>query len=243
MRVLALDTTTREGSVALVEDDRIILERAGDSRRTHAERLPGDILELLGHAGVPLARIELFAVASGPGSFTGLRIGTATIQGLAFATRRRIGAISALEALAGVASVDLYEGDRVGAWMDAYRNDVFSALFAVGKGELFTIRRLVEIDPPSVGNPAATLERWTESGSVPSVFIGDGALAYAHLIGARGRVAPLGPIAGAIGRLAVDRAREGQTLDPSGVQPLYVRRPDAEVAREKSVQDDRQKRP
>src|SRR5258706_6477107 len=99
MRVLALDTTTRAGSVALVEDDPIVAEGEGDEARSHAERLPGDLVTVLKDAGVGLAAIDLFAVASGPGSFTGLRIGIATLQGLAFVGARRMVALSALEAL------------------------------------------------------------------------------------------------------------------------------------------------
>src|SRR3954453_22694664 len=98
MRILALDTTTQAGSVALVEDGGVVLERAGDPTHPHAERLPRDILDLLAAAGCRTAEVDLFAVASGPGSFTGLRIGIATVQGLAFVHRRRIAAISALEA-------------------------------------------------------------------------------------------------------------------------------------------------
>ncbi|HMB82302.1 MAG TPA: tRNA (adenosine(37)-N6)-threonylcarbamoyltransferase complex dimerization subunit type 1 TsaB, partial [Vicinamibacterales bacterium] len=82
MRVLALDTTTRAGSVALVSDDRVVDERSGDGSRTHALRLPGEILTLADEHRWPLSTIDLYAVASGPGSFTGLRIGIATIQGL-----------------------------------------------------------------------------------------------------------------------------------------------------------------
>ena len=77
MRVIALDSTTRAGSVALVEDDCVIDERAGDASRSHAEWLPGEIVDLAAAHGVALAEVDLFAVASGPGSFTGLRIGIA----------------------------------------------------------------------------------------------------------------------------------------------------------------------
>ena len=79
MRVLALDTTTPAGSVALVDEDRVVDERGGDPSRTHAQRLPGDLLRVLERRGLAMSDIDLFAVASGPGSFTGLRIGIATI--------------------------------------------------------------------------------------------------------------------------------------------------------------------
>jgi len=236
MRVLALDTTTRAGSVALVADDDIVVERSGDARRTHAERLPGDILALLGEVGLTPSDVDLFAIASGPGSFTGLRIGIATIQGLAFVTGRRIVALSALEALAHAGSADLGAGAIVGAWMDAYRRDVFSALYRVNDAAAFTAARLTELDPPSVADPMATLRRWNdELRSAPAVFVGDGAVLYAEAIDGRGRIIPPPPLAGAIARLALDRARAGLTVDPAGVQPLYVRRPDAEVARDQQA--------
>src|SRR5450432_585139 len=70
MRVMALDTTTRAGSAALVVDDRIVDERSGDGTRTNALRLPGEILAIAEANGVALDGIDLYAVASGPGSFT-----------------------------------------------------------------------------------------------------------------------------------------------------------------------------
>src|ERR1700693_4419729 len=105
MHVLALDTTTRDGSVALVDEHHVIEERRGDAVRTHAERLPAELLTLADAHGLSVRGIDLFAVAAGPGSFTGLRIGIATIQGLAFVGRKRIAPVSALEALAQAASL------------------------------------------------------------------------------------------------------------------------------------------
>src|SRR4051812_27005647 len=110
MRVLALDTTTRAGSAALIEDDRIVDERGGDGARTHALRLPAEIIDLALAHQQPLSGIDLYAVASGPGSFTGLRIGIATIQGLASVHGRRVVAMSALEALAQAAGRDVRGG-------------------------------------------------------------------------------------------------------------------------------------
>src|SRR5438067_3904722 len=121
MRVLALDTTTPAGSVALVDDQRVVDEHSGDPSRTHAQRLPADILALMHANRATLAGIDLYAVACGPGSFTGLRIGIATMQGLAFVHARKMVGVPALEALAQVGSSDLAPGTRVAAWMDAHR--------------------------------------------------------------------------------------------------------------------------
>jgi tRNA threonylcarbamoyladenosine biosynthesis protein TsaB len=235
MRVIALDTTTRAGSIALLEDDRVIDERVGDASRTHAERLPAEIMAIADAHGVALSDVDLYAVASGPGSFTGLRIGIATVQGLAIVHRRRIVGIPALEALAHARSGDLPEGTLVAAWMDAHRRDVFAAIYRVAAGAPFSAGRLEAIGGPTVGDPASTLARWIDDlGVRPTVFVGDGAAMYESVIrcalaGVRVFEAP--PIAATIGRLAI--ARASQALDPGDVRPLYVRRPDAEIARDR----------
>ena len=99
MLVLALDTTTRQGSVALARDAVLLGCEVGDDRLTHGERLPGDLIRLLERNNTRLSDIDLFAVAAGPGSFTGLRIGIATMQGLAVTNGRGLVGISALDAL------------------------------------------------------------------------------------------------------------------------------------------------
>lgn len=238
MRVVALDTTTRAGSAALVEDDRIVDERAGDGARTHALRLPGEIVALAAGRGWPLAGIDLYAVATGPGSFTGLRIGIATIQGLAFVGGRRVVGVPVLDALAHAGCGGLADGALVGAWMDAHRHDIFAALYRVhAAAPPYSRARLSEIEGPTVGGPAATLARWRALAQEPlRVIIGDGAEVYAAEIARDApstRVLPSPALAGVIGLLAVERA--GEALEPSAVRPLYVRRPDVEVTRDEKL--------
>lgn len=235
MKVLALDTTTRAGSVAIVDDDEVVDERGGDAARTHADRLPGDILAIAAANQTPLAGVDLFAVASGPGSFTGLRIGIATLQGFAFVHGRQMVGVPALDALAHCASRDLPADALVAAWMDAYRRDVFAALYRVTDAPLFDPDRLVELEAPGVDAPAATWARWSSGLGRPAVVIGDGAVLYGEMI-TSARILPPPLLAGAIGRLAVQYARRGAAVHPSAIQPLYVRRPDAEIAREKSIE-------
>jgi tRNA threonylcarbamoyladenosine biosynthesis protein TsaB len=239
MYVLALDTTTRDGSVALVDDHHVIDERRGDAARSHAERLPGELVALAAAHGLSVGEIDLFAVASGPGSFTGLRIGIATIQGLAVSTGRRIVAVSALEALAQ--SVAGTPETFVATWMDARRQDVFTALYRIADAGRFSPERLVEIEEPLVGKPATTLGRWGSGMRDASVtFVGDGAIQYADTISRCARtgweVLPDVPLlAGTIGRMAAARAERGDTIRPAAVHPLYVRRPDAEIERERKT--------
>ena len=240
MNTLALDTTTRAGSVALVIDDRVVDERTGDASRTHAERLPEEIVTLAAAHDLTIADIDLFAVASGPGSFTGLRIGIATMQGLAFVHRRPLAGIPALEALAQLGSHGLAAGSIVAAWMDAHRREVFAALYRVedatddGAGPA----RLAEVEGATVGPPEATLGRWITKALRASVFVGDGAVLYREAIASAvpsGRVMPAPRLAGVIGRLAAARAARGAAAGPAAIQPLYVRRPDAEIARDEKL--------
>jgi len=128
MLILSLDTTTRAGGCALLRDDRVLREHSGDGSRDQAERLPGDLTVLLEHEAVALDAIDAFAVATGPGSFTGLRVGIATMQGLAMATGKPLIGVSAFDALAMLAS-----GDRIATWIDAWRGEVFAAVYENGQ--------------------------------------------------------------------------------------------------------------
>lgn len=242
MRVLALDTTARAGSVALVIDGRVVEERRGDPARTHAERLPGDLTALLDDYALKTGDIDLFAVASGPGLFTGLRIGIATVQGLAFVHHRKIAAVSAFEALAHMASADLAAGALVAVWMDAQRRDVFTAAYRVAPFPAYDPARLLELESPAVGEPAATLDRWRRLfGDEPMAIAGDGAVQWSGTIGAAfkdARIMPPPALAGAIGRIALAHDAGGLSMRPDAVRPLYVRRPDAEIERDKRVAKD-----
>ena len=237
MRVLALDTTTRAGSAALVEGDRIVEVRRGDDARTHALRMPGEIVALADAHQWPLSTIDLYGVASGPGSFTGLRIGLATIQGLASVHGRRVVSVPALEALAHAGSGDLPDGHLIGAWMNAHRGDVFSALFRVTAARAFSRARVIELEGAMVGEPRGTLARWRAlSAGLPLTFIGDGAVLSAEQIMADSdahRLMAAPELAGTIGRLTVDR--EAEAVEPAAVRPLYVRRPDVEVVRDEKL--------
>lgn len=237
MRVIALDTTTRSGSIALVEDDRIVDERAGDATRTHAQRLPAEIIALLEAHGTGVAGVDLYAVASGPGSFTGLRIGIATVQGLALVQGRPAAGISALEALAQAASVDRPPGTLIAALIDAHRREVFAAVYRVTADRPFTRARLVEVDGATAGDPAAMFARWRDRlDAAIDLCVGDGAILYAEAIAqAMPSSAVVAPplIAGAIGRMAIERHTEA--VPPGGLRALYVRRPDVELERERNA--------
>lgn len=243
MFILALDTTTSAGSSALMCDDRLIREEASDTSRPQASRLPGEIAALLKREGVPLDRIDALAVGIGPGSFTGLRVGIAAMQGLAMALNRPLIGVSALDALARIAfsrsglptrpdpshgSVGVRpEGMRVAAWVDAWRGEVYAAVYENER----------EVESPTVDRPEHLLR--TLAGQV-TLFTGDGAAlhqaAIRAVLGADAHftepVAPL--LAGAIAAAAADEFRAGRRPLPHAIRPLYVRRSDAELARDRT---------
>ena len=232
--ILALDTTTRAGSVAVARDDEMLAVIEGDASRTHGERLPGEIERALERAGIHREDLDLLVVSSGPGAFTGLRIGLASIQGLAMVVQKPVIGVSALEALAEAARerARLTPDTTVVAWMDAARGEVFAAAYRIGTQSADIIGE------PLVGLPADILAALPlPDGSDAITVIGDGALRYRqHIVAAHPGariVEPVPLIAPALARLGRRRAAAGEAGPPHALQPLYVRRPDAELDRER----------
>jgi tRNA threonylcarbamoyladenosine biosynthesis protein TsaB len=220
MLILSLDTTTGAGSCALLRDDRVLREQASDASRDQAERLPGDLAALLEREGTRLEAIDAFAVATGPGSFTGLRVGIATMQGLAMAAGKPLIGVSAFDALARLAKA---ERVQVAAWIDAWRGEVFAALYEEGR----------EAVAPVVAPPDVLLEPLKGR---RTLFTGDGAALYETQIraslgdAARFTTPVAPPLAGAVAALAAEAFGAGHRPLPHAIRPIYVRRSDAELA-------------
>jgi tRNA threonylcarbamoyladenosine biosynthesis protein TsaB len=225
MLILALDTSSAAGSAAVVRDGDLVIECAGDGSRTHGERLPRELMAVLDAARCTLADVDGFAVVTGPGSFTGLRVGIATMQGLAFARGLPVFPVSAFEALAWHAR----GRGPAGVWIDAHRGEVFATLLDASGHERAA---------PSARPPVATLDAWAPAlaalGAVH--FTGSGAVRYrdaiASRLGAAATVEETVPLlAGTAGRIAA--ASPSRAVSPHAVVPQYVRRPDAELARDR----------
>ena len=245
MLILALDTTTRTGSCALSRDGVVLREDAIDPSRQLAVQLPDALEAVLALADAELRDVDAFAVATGPGSFTGLRIGIATMQGFAFAEEKPLIGISALTALSVVAA-PAFLGSRIATWIDAWRGDVYAALYEDGRAA----------GEPLVAHPAELLEDLSRSPSADRsfgasrtaiaandiLFIGDGAETYREMIFARlgnaARIAePASPLlSGIVAMLATIEYTNGHRPPPHAIRPLYVRRPDAELARQRNAE-------
>jgi tRNA threonylcarbamoyladenosine biosynthesis protein TsaB len=226
MLVLSLDTTSRAGSIAIVHDNAVRVEIAGDVAVTHGQRLPLELQRALDETGLTIDAIDLFAVVAGPGSFTGLRVGIATIQGLAMARQKKVVAVSALDALARAAT---NAQQPVATWMDAQRGQVFTALYAPDGRDV-----LVE---PVSAPPDDVLDAWSVRPDIRlATFIGDGAERYRGVIETRCNRASImtaPPLAGVAGRMA--SAEPARAVLPHAIVPVYVRKSDAELARDRAA--------
>ena len=237
MRTLALDTSLPGGSVALRRDGALVLARAGDPAEPHAVRLPGALIDLVVEDGATLDAVQLLAVGLGPGAFTGLRVGLATMQGLAFATGVPIVGVSGLDALA-VAAHHAVVGREVviGVWLDAGRQEVFAARYRVDPSAAFGV---IAIEDPMSARPAAVLDRWRGAGEpMPAVWIGGGAVTCAASLEAGGapiRILDTPLLAPLVAELAEQVAHAHGSVAPHALRPLYIRRPDAELARIRSL--------
>jgi tRNA threonylcarbamoyladenosine biosynthesis protein TsaB len=237
--ILSLDTTTPKPSCAVARDGVVINEEPIDASRQLALQLPGALRDILDLSAVALEEIDGFAVATGPGSFTGLRIGIATMQGLAFGRGKPLIGVSGLTALRAVAS-PAFLGSRIATWVDAWRGDVYAALFEDGR----------EIGEPVVAKPSALLDGLARrEGAAYTLmanditFIGDGAETYRDLIVSRLRHAarladPTVPLlAAVIAMLATIEYKNGHRPPPHAIRPLYVRRSHAELGRDRGKPD------
>lgn len=235
MKILALESSATAASVALCEDETLVAQAFQNTGLTHSQTLLPMTEGLLADCGLKAADLDLIAVAAGPGSFTGLRIGVATAKGLAWAAQLPCAGCSTLEAMAW--NLAGFSG-QICAAMDARRHQVYNARFRVD-GE--RPHRLTEDRAIALAGLMEEL-RGTET---PQLVVGDGAqLCYDALVAA-GIPAKLAPpnlrlqSAWGVARAALDLAKKGQTVPPEQLVPVYHRLSQAErerLAREKAAQ-------
>lgn len=224
MKILAVDTSTTSGSVALTEDSRILCEWTLQSAQTHNRRLLKSIDTVLNEVDWTVESLDGFAVTIGPGSFTGLRIGLTTIKTLAWTMRKPFAGIPTLDALAAPLA---FSPLPVCCILNAYKKEVFFARY----------------EPDEAGNleRAGSYRVLPPEGVLPhvpgsTVFCGDGWLMYREFfrerLGTRAVEAPA-PFhilrAGFVGYLAHRKFIEGAADDPVTSVPLYIRPSEAEL--------------
>ena len=206
-RVLAVDTTHEYGSLAL---DDVVVPLHAPSGFAHV--LYPHLRELLDRGGVRLAEVDCFAAASGPGSFTGVRVGLACIKGLAEAARKPAVAVSNLEALASLGAAPLRA-----VLLDARRGEIYGAVYDA-RGRI--------VVPETVGS----LAQWLATLPAGELeFISTDFAAFGEALPGAPRVTAPRALAGAVARIAAARFARGEACDPAALDANYVRRSDAEL--------------
>ena len=227
MKILALESSATACSAALWGEDGLIAQNFQNSGLTHSRTLLPMARDLLKNCGTSLEEVDVIAVAAGPGSFTGLRIGVATAKGLSWGADKACAACSTLESMAWNLA---HTGLDICAVMDARRNQVYNARFSSANGKL---TRLFPDRAISLEHLAAELKI---SGKT-QLLVGDGAvLCYTTLkgMGLDVRLAPPHlqfQSAWGVARCGLELARQGLLTDAAGLAPNYHRLSQAERER------------
>ena len=233
--ILAIETATRAGSVALARGSAILAAASGDASASHSIDLIESIDGILKRAGAGLRDIDLFAAAVGPGSFTGLRIGLATTKSFAMCMGKDCAGVSTLAAIAYAAG----PSPQTLALLPAGRGELFAQLFSVDEGRVRELDAAAHLTPTRILEAygkerelrwagegahlqAETLREWAKSNDIPFVDSGPGLTAWSL-------APPVDHLASSISALALNAYRNGSTLSPDDLRAVYVRASDAEI--------------
>ncbi len=229
MKILGFDSSGMVASVALVEDDLMVAEYSVNYKKTHSQTLLPMFDTIVKMTELDLNEIDAIAVAAGPGSFTGLRIGVSTVKGLGLAIDKPVVAVPTCHALA----YNLWGSDRlICPILDARRNQVYTALYEFKDGNLVTLKEQDAMDINEL------IEIINEMGR-PVIFTGDGIPVFKDRITETIKVDTLfAPAhlnrqrAGAVATLGMIYFKEGKGETSDDIKPIYLRKSQAERERE-----------
>lgn len=223
MKLLAVETATMMGGVAIMEDDRLVAESRLNIRVTHSERLLREIDRALSGASIDISEIDVFGISIGPGSFTGLRVGLSTIKGLVYATGKKMVTAPTLEAMAWNLP---YSDCDICPMLDARRKEVYAAVFRWSSDRL---EKIIPEGAFSIDRLLALVERKT-------VFLGEGAIICRDVImktlkdrALLGAPQHMAPSPANVAHICMQKAAKGEYTDALGASPAYHRRSEAEV--------------
>lgn len=229
MKTLFIETSTGSTGIAITADSRVLAESLIDSpgRRQNSWLLP-EIEKLLKYCSLSVSDIDLFACTKGPGSFTGIRTGIATIQGLAFATGKPAVGISSLQMLAMNLSFSKYQ---ICPMFDARKNEVYTAIY-----------RVEDFFEPLLHEKAVNPDDFVSGITGNTIFLGDGAVKYRELIVSKlGSFAHFVPFSHNLPRpacgayLAESALKCGAESSPEKLLPSYLRLSEAEISRQQKI--------
>ena len=220
MKILAVDTSTIVATAAVVSEEKLICETIVNYKKKHSEKLLPAIDHMLADAGLTIAEMDGFAIVAGPGSFTGLRIGMATVKGFAQALDKPVVPVSTLEALAYNLP---YASGVVCPILDAQRAQVYTGIYrfdAQGKMTQDLPDSVMEVE-----ELIGILENYADD---VIYLLGDGVPRFYNTIAEKIPVIKVLPHlsmnrASSAGMLAVQKALAGETVDYKTVAPVYIR--------------------
>lgn len=235
MKILAVDSSGLVASVAVVENNELLAEYTMNYKKTHSQTLLPMLEEVKKMIDLDLSSLDYIAVAAGPGSFTGLRIGSATVKGLGLALDKPIVEVPTLE---GLAYNLCGTGHLVCPLMDARRNQVYTGMYRFVAEE--TGWRLEIVKEQCATDIADIIEEGNRLGE-PVIFLGDGVPVYSAKIAELCKVpytfAPANmnrQRAASIATLALTYAKEGKVVSAAEHAPEYLRKSQAEREREEA---------
>lgn len=225
MKILAFDSSGLVASVAILEEEQLIAEYTLNYKKTHSQTLLPMLDEIVKMTELDLSEIDAIAVAAGPGSFTGLRIGSATVKGLGLALNKPVISVPTLEGIA----YNLYGTDSlICPMMDARRKQVYTGIYGFSGKEFQIISDQTACPVEEIIERCNTLGRKV-------IFLGDGVPVYRNLIESKIQVEyDFAPAhmnrqrAGAVGMRAFDYIREGRLETAAEHAPVYLRKSQAE---------------
>lgn len=232
MKILGIDSSGLVASAAIADEKNIIAEFTVNNKQTHSQTLLPMIEKVVDMSGIELEQIDAIAIAAGPGSFTGLRIGSATAKGIGLALKKPVVSVPTLEGLAYRVSV--FDG-IICPIMDARRNQVYTGIYKMDKGNLVCLSEQKAVDIHEI---MEELEKYDEK----VIFLGDGVEVQRETIEKEFKkeycFAPIHlskQSAAAVAVLGNIYFNQGKAEDAAEHKPIYLRKSQAEREREERL--------
>ena len=224
MKVLAIETSGSNCSVAIATEDKIIANFSCNTGTTHSQNLMPMIDQALKFANLELNDIDIFSCSVGPGSFTGLRIGIASVKGMALSLNKKVISVSSLLGLAY--NIGYFDG-IIASVIDARNNNVYSALY--------TYSEKPKMIGEYISDSIDVLIEKLKTHNSKILFVGDGAISYKErFISEFGDKAYFAPYhlnyqsAVSVAKASIDKANNGEYNDYNTIHPLYLKKSQAE---------------
>lgn len=232
MKILAIDTSSKICSVAVLDDNEVLIEKHIDDSTTHSQKLMPMINDILKTYKLDLSDFDLFACSIGPGSFTGVRIGVSTVKAFCDVTNIPVASVSSLEGLAYNSLDSNFKESIICSLIDAKNDNVYCGIF---KKENNDFIQLEDLCAKNINEILDILDKYSSSSIL---FVGDGAVYHKYAICQKLSKTTFieknlnDQTASSIGKAGFNKYKQGLAGDSNSITPLYLRKSQAERALE-----------